>query len=95
MSPIPRPCVTCGALTPSGSHCPRCRSMRRGMSGWAWSALRAAVRARDGGCVRCGARHGLEVHHVVPLAEGGANEPANLVTLCRACHLGQHGGAVS
>jgi 5-methylcytosine-specific restriction protein A len=52
--------------------------------------LRAAVRARDGGCVRCGATDGLEVHHVVPLAHGGGNEPANLETLCHACHRAAH-----
>jgi len=28
----------------------------------------------------------LEVHHGVPLIEGGSNRMDNLVLLCRACH---------
>ena len=27
-----------------------------------------------------------EVHHIVPLSEGGTNEEANLMSLCRSCH---------
>lgn len=32
----------------------------------------------------------LEVHHVVPRANGGSNDPANLITLCPACHEDVH-----
>jgi 5-methylcytosine-specific restriction endonuclease McrA len=36
---------------------------------------------------RCQSQRDLTVHHVTPLAEGGAMyELANLVTLCRAHH---------
>ena len=28
----------------------------------------------------------LEVHHVIPVAQGGLDEPTNLVTLCKYCH---------
>jgi 5-methylcytosine-specific restriction endonuclease McrA len=28
----------------------------------------------------------LDLHHVVPRAQGGTNDPANLITLCSACH---------
>lgn len=51
--------------------------------------LRAAVLARDRHrCATpgCGAAQFLEVHHVVPRSAGGANEAANLVTLCSRCH---------
>ena len=27
-----------------------------------------------------------EVHHIIPLSEGGTNEPANLMSLCKSCH---------
>jgi ATP-dependent DNA helicase RecQ len=60
------------------------------MGGWQWAKLRAAVRERDGGCVRCGSTVRLEVHHVLPLVEGGSNEPGNLITLCRRCHGRSH-----
>lgn len=29
---------------------------------------------------------GLEVHHIIPRKNGGEDEAANLVTLCRSCH---------
>lgn len=27
-----------------------------------------------------------EVHHIVPLSEGGTNDEENLMSLCRSCH---------
>lgn len=33
----------------------------------------------------------LNVHHIVPVSEGGGDEPSNLVTLCVNCHLRRHG----
>ena len=27
-----------------------------------------------------------EVHHIVPLSEGGSNDESNLMSLCRSCH---------
>lgn len=32
----------------------------------------------------------LQVHHVLPVHQGGTNEPLNLVTLCSECHGGRH-----
>jgi 5-methylcytosine-specific restriction endonuclease McrA len=61
-------------------------------SGWAWGELRAAVRARDRVCVRCGSRERLAVHHRVPLAEGGTNELQNLELRCSRCHVAAHSG---
>ncbi len=40
-------------------------------------------RCRAPGCEHRGS---LEVHHVVPRVRGGTNDPANLITLCSACH---------
>lgn len=39
-------------------------------------------------CRRKGCNHTrfLEIHHITPRAEGGTNDPANLITLCTACH---------
>jgi 5-methylcytosine-specific restriction endonuclease McrA len=31
-------------------------------------------------------RHGWELDHIVPLADGGTHELSNMQTLCRACH---------
>ena len=52
-------------------------------------AVRRMVLARDRHRCRasgCGHTRFLEVHHVVPRARGGGNDPENLVTLCSACH---------
>ena len=27
-----------------------------------------------------------EVHHIIPLSEGGTNETSNLMSLCKSCH---------
>jgi hypothetical protein len=51
--------------------------------------VRREVVARDRHrCRTPGCHHTrfLEVHHVVPRERGGTNDPANLVTLCSACH---------
>lgn len=34
----------------------------------------------------------LEIHHIVPVADGGGDEPSNLITLCHDCHMRRHKG---
>jgi hypothetical protein len=68
-----KPCLVCGRPS-QGSRCAR-HTIRNGSSR-AWRGLRAEIMLRDGRqCVSCGAMSGLEVHHIVPLAEGGRNVP--------------------
>jgi 5-methylcytosine-specific restriction endonuclease McrA len=66
--------------------------------GWSWRAAQREARERDGCCVDCGispelAGAALDVHHIVPFKRFGirrhreANALANLVTLCRPCHI--------
>jgi len=57
--------------------------------------IRREILARDRHrCRRKGCNHTrfLDIHHIVPRAEGGTNDPRNLVTLCRACHRLWHEG---
>lgn len=70
---------------------------RRGRKVYAsarWQRTRnlAIIRARFT-CQKCHrAGVDLEAHHRVPLAEGGAAyEQANIVVVCRRCHLEEHG----
>ena len=57
----------------------------------AWEWARRAALDRDGWRCRCGSPVDLEVHHVVPLAQGGAALALdNLETLCRGCHIAAH-----
>ena len=43
-------------------------------------------------CCRLEGRYVLaaEIHHIKPLAEGGSNDTANLMALCRSCHARIH-----
>ena len=46
-------------------------------------------------CQDCGRKRGepgvrLQVHHILPVASGGTNDPDNLITLCDADHAGRH-----
>ncbi|MFP4126844.1 MAG: HNH endonuclease [Alphaproteobacteria bacterium] len=54
-----------------------------------WRALRLQALRRDGWrCVRCGARHGLEVDHIAPREDRPdlAHDLDNLQVLCGPCH---------
>jgi 5-methylcytosine-specific restriction endonuclease McrA len=57
-------------------------------SSTAWKKVRAKARARDGGCVVCGATVGLDVDHIVPWQQRPdlALDLTNLRTLCRLHH---------
>lgn len=56
-------------------------------------ALRFAILRRDNNaCQYCGARAPdtfLHIDHIIPVAEGGANDPSNLITACYRCNLGK------
>ena len=58
------------------------------------AAIKHAVTLRDGhqctfvdhsGC-RCGNRRWIDIHHIKPVSQGGANDLENLTTLCSAHH---------
>jgi ATP-dependent DNA helicase RecQ len=59
-----------------------------------WRAVRAIVLARDSHrCKACGeacAEGEADVHHLIPRAVGGSDDPANLITLCDGCHAAHH-----
>lgn len=54
---------------------------------------RKAVYRRDGyQCALCSSTRFLCIHHVIPRGQGGAREnPQNMITLCRVCHMQVHG----
>jgi ATP-dependent DNA helicase RecQ len=59
-----------------------------------WREVRAIVLARDNrrcrGCGELCAEGEADVHHLVPRAVGGRDDPANLITLCDGCHAARH-----
>ncbi|MFD7837780.1 HNH endonuclease [Streptomyces sp. NPDC059761] len=57
--------------------------------------LRYKILERDGKkCQDCGSSPAegavLQVHHILPVHQGGNNADDNLVTLCSQCHAGRH-----
>ena len=55
-----------------------------------WRAIRRRVLDAAGWRCRCG-RLALEVHHLVPIAEGGAPfDETNLEARCVECHRDEH-----
>ena len=44
-------------------------------------------------CQRCKAHTNVFKHHLVPIVEGGVDEPRNIVYLCNPCHdyVEEHG----
>lgn len=41
-------------------------------------------------CCTCGSTEKTELHHIIPLAQGGTNDYFNLVYLCHDCHTKLH-----
>ncbi len=76
----------------------RSKNIRHNMTGrhsdltdLVWQNTRKVILERDGyKCVICGVSEGLHVHHLIPRHLGGTDEPANLITLCAACHASRH-----
>ncbi|MEW4281778.1 recombinase family protein [Priestia megaterium] len=43
-------------------------------------------------CGNCGSTSDLQMHHIVPLINGGNNILSNITRLCTDCHSATHGG---
>lgn len=43
-------------------------------------------------CQKCAIKnkHLLEVHHILPICEGGSDDYSNLIVLCSNCHTLEH-----
>lgn len=62
--------------------------------GRAWSRIRASYVKEHPFCEKCFERGIIvpveEVHHIVPLSEGGTHARDNLISLCKSCHSRIH-----
>lgn len=90
-------CVECGTPITGGPYCEAHKPKPRESSRAAYRAgyrdpnyhreRQAALTRSKGACELCGRRVArLEVDHIVPLRDGGANTRANLQVLCQPCH---------
>lgn len=63
--------------------------------GRAWKRIRDRYVSTHPLCERCKAEGRLtpveEVHHIIPLNQGGSNKEDNLMSLCHNCHMKIHG----
>lgn len=62
---------------------------------WKWGLRNELLRKTKGLCPECqieivslGIPH--QIHHILPVSEGGSNRLANLTILCRNCHTQKH-----
>ena len=55
-----------------------------------WRSIRKRYIATHPLCEKCKEDNRLtpasEVHHIIPLSQGGTNEEDNLMSLCKSCH---------
>ena len=54
--------------------------------GYKWQQIRAQYLRMYPVCEQCGTDVDAEVHHIIPLKQGGTNHFDNLMTLCKRCH---------
>jgi len=59
-------------------------AVKKQMPGASWNIIKRRHKADE--CQNCGTSERLELHHIIPLMDGGTNEPWNLMTLCESCH---------
>lgn len=52
---------------------------------WSWQKVRRKFLSKNQVCQNCG-QWANEVHHIVPLRNGGTNDEENLMALCKGCH---------
>ncbi len=92
---ILRACAACGRPSPNpycDEHQPKPWSgskRKQGLTVSGWEEQRRAKRilARDMHCCHiCGGQGATEVDHVIPLAEGGADDEATLAGVHESCH---------
>ena len=60
----------------------------------AWKRIRDKYAAEHPFCEQCYAKGVLapteEIHHKLPLSEGGTHDRSNLIALCKSCHSQIH-----
>lgn len=62
-------------------------SVNKRCHSFSWRQIRQDILNRDAHhCILCPTSSNLSVHHLLPVLNGGTDDPSNLVTLCRSHH---------
>lgn len=61
----------------------RCGSKRYGRT---WKKIRNEYIKYHPFCEVCQIKESSEVHHIVPISEGGKHDKGNIMAVCRECH---------
>ena len=82
---IPKPCITCGELTPVGNRCPRHQAQydanrNRSPERAKYKEPAYIEYVKDGQCFICGSTEKLQKHHLGETVSDG------IKTLCDPCH---------
>jgi len=57
---------------------------------WMYRLTRDLIKSDRRNCESCGTRSHLEMHHIVPLSNGGTEMEENIKILCHTCHMEEH-----
>lgn len=62
--------------------------------GTSWDKFRAIILVERGICEECRKKPAIDVHHIIPVRDGGEDTRENVLALCHKCHstITAHGG---
>jgi len=84
-------CYICGQVVSLRSElCAQCRQKK--ISECRLSPRELIIQHIGGKCFICGHKKGLELHHEIPISQGGVDRISNLVCVCGSCHKKIHNG---
>jgi hypothetical protein len=64
-------------------------TLRQALIAWRGDANNAPIRC-EGCLTEESETNKIEIHHIVPWADGGTDDPRNLLFACHRCHMGAH-----
>ena len=85
----------CNLIAASGSYCQAHKPTRedhrppvtmRAGYGKEWIVASRRQLSAFPRCQRCNAP-ATDVHHILPVRQGGTHDPSNLISLCASCHM--------
>lgn len=91
-------CIICGKTIKDDRKPPHTRykycstrcARKNGRRKLSQGKLKAVFIRAGASCEKCGSQKGLNIHHILPVEQGGEDEVKNLELICRKCHIKAH-----